>query len=282
MRVQIIVDSTSDLLPETRAQVDAVVPLSVIFGEETFLDGVTIDKNTFYEKLIETDVLPKTSQPTPDAFARVFAEVQQAGDEAVVITLSGKLSGTFQSANIAAVDFPGIIHLVDSNTVAIGGGILVELALRLRDQGLSAAEIVRKLEEEKEHIRLVALLDTLEYLKLGGRISRTVAFAGGLLNMKPVVAVEDGEVVSLGNARGSKRGNNMLVQEINKAGGVDFSKPVLLGYTGLSDDLLQKYIKDSIPLYEGQLPEPRCTQIGSVIGTHAGPGAVAVAFFAQP
>ena len=280
MSVRIIVDSTADLLPQVREQVSAIVPLSVIFGEESYLDGVTIDKNTFYEKLIETDVLPKTSQPTPDAFARVFAEVQEAGDEAVVITLSGKLSGTLQSANIAAMDFEDSIHIVDSNNVAIGSGILVELALQYRDQGLSAAEIAAKLEEDKKNIHLVALLDTLEYLKLGGRISRTVAFAGGLLNMKPVIAIEDGEVVSLGNARGSKRGNNMLVQEINKAGGVDFSKPVLLGYTGLSDDLLQKYIKDSIPLYEGQLPEPRCTQIGSVIGTHAGPGAVAVAFFA--
>ena len=280
MSVRIIVDSTADLLPQVREQVDAVIPLSVIFGEESYLDGVTIDKNAFYEKLIETDVLPKTSQPTPDAFAQVFDGVRRAGDEAVVITLSGKLSGTLQSATIAAMDFEDCIHIVDSNNVAIGTGVLVEMALRYREQGLSAADIAAKLEEDKQRIHLVALLDTLEYLKLGGRISRTVAFAGGLLNMKPVIAIEDGEVVSLGNARGSKRGNNMLVQEINKAGGVDFSRPVLLGYTGLSDDLLQKYIKDSIPLYEGKLPEPRCTQIGSVIGTHAGPGAVAVAFFA--
>ena len=279
MSVQIIVDSTSDLLPEIRAQVSAVVPLTVHFGDEEFIDGVTIDHKTFYEKLIESDVLPKTSQPTPDAFAQVFEQVKQAGDEAVVIALSGKLSGTVQSATIAAMDFPGVIHIVDSNNVAIGGAILVEQALRYRDEGLNAATIAAKLEQDKNDVRLVALLDTLEYLKLGGRISKTVAFAGGLLNMKPVIAVVDGEVVSLGKARGSKQGNNLLVQEINKVGGVDFSKPVLLGYTGLNDDLLQKYIKDSVALYEGELPAPRVTQIGSVIGTHAGPGAVAVAFF---
>ena len=279
MAVQIIIDSASDLMPEVRAQIDAVVPLSVTFGEETFLDGVTLDKNTFYEKLVETDVLPTTSQPTPDAFAQAFEQVKQAGDEAVVITISGKLSGTFQSANIAAMDYPGMIHVVDSNTVTLGSGILAELALRYRDAGLDAPTIAAKLNRDKEDIRLVTLLDTLEYLKLGGRISKTVAFAGGLLNMKPVVAIEDGLVVPLGNARGSKRGNNMLVQEINKAGGVDFSRPVLLGYTGLSDDLLKKYIKDSAALYEGELPSPRYTQIGSVIGTHAGPGGIGVAFF---
>ena len=125
----------------------------------------------------------------------------------------------------------------------------------------------------------MALLGTLEYLKKGGRISKTVAFAGAVLNIKPVVSVTDGEIQMLGKARGSKMGNNLLVQEIEKAGGVDFSKPVLLGYTGLSDALLLKYIEDSRQLWEAGLDQVRYTSIGSVIGTHAGPGALAVAFF---
>jgi len=126
---------------------------------------------------------------------------------------------------------------------------------------------------------VVALVDTLEYLKRGGRISKTLAFAGGVLNIKPVLSVIDGEINLLGKARGSKMGNNLLIQEIDKAGGIDFDKPVLLGYSGISDALLKKYIEDSRHIWEGQLIEPRYTSLGSVIGTHAGPGAVVVAFF---
>lgn len=277
MKTRIIVDSTTDLMPEARARV-SVVPLTVHFGDEEFIDGVTIDHKTFYEKLVETDVHPTTSQATPAGFMEAYEKAKQAGESAVVITLSSKLSGTYQSAVIAAGDYENI-YVVDSGSAAIGGGILVELALRLLDQGLEAPEIAARLEKEKEKVRIVALLDTLEYLKKGGRISKTVAFAGAVLNIKPVVSVTDGEIQMLGKARGSKMGNNLLVQEIEKAGGVDFSKPVLLGYTGLSDALLLKYIEDSRRLWEGGLDQIRYTSIGSVIGTHAGPGAVAVAFF---
>lgn len=277
MKTRIIVDSTSDLMPEMKDRV-SVVPLTVHFGEEEYIDGVSIDHKTFYERLIESDILPSTSQATPAAFAREFEKVQQAGEEAVVITLSSKLSGTYQSAVIAAQDYENI-YIVDSASVAIGGGILVELAFRYLDEGLSAKEIAQKLEEEKEKIVIVALVDTLDYLKMGGRVSKTVAFAGALLNIKPVLSVINGDINMLGKARGSKQGNNLLVQEIGKAGGVDFSKPVLLGYTGISDALLVKYIEDSKHIWEDGVDKVRYTTIGSVIGTHAGPGAVAVAFF---
>lgn len=277
MKTRIIVDSTADLMPEVKARV-SVVPLTVHFGDEEFIDGVTIDHKTFYEKLMETDVHPTTSQATPAGFMEAYEKVKQAGESAVVITLSSKLSGTYQSAVIAAGDYENI-YVVDSGSAAIGGGILVELALRLLDEGLHAQEIAARLEAEKGKIRIVALVDTLEYLKKGGRISKTVAFAGAVLNIKPVLAVTDGEIQLLGKARGSKMGNNLLVQEIEKAGGVDFSKPVLMGYTGLSDALLLKYIEDSRRLWEGGLEQVRYTTIGSVIGTHAGPGAIAVAFF---
>ncbi len=277
MKTRLIVDSTADLLPQMKEQVH-VVPLTVHFGEEEYIDGVTIDHNAFYEKLVETDVHPTTSQATPAAFEVEYEKAKQAGEAAVVITLSSKLSGTYQSAVIAAQGYDNIC-VVESGSAAIGNGILVELALRLINEGLSAQEIAQKLETEKEKIVIVALVDTLEYLKRGGRISKTVAFAGTLLNIKPVLAVACGEIQMLGKARGSKQGNNLLVQEIDKAGGVDFTKPVLLGYTGMSDILLRKYIEDSKHLWEGNLDEVRYTTIGSVIGTHAGPGAVAVAFF---
>lgn len=277
MNVRIIADSTADLIPQIRERV-CVVPLTVHFGEEEYIDGVTIDHKAFYEKLIETDVMPTTSQAAPAAFEEPFAAAAAAGDSAVVITLASSLSGTYQSAVIAAGEYENI-YVVDSGSVAIGSGILVELALQLADQGLSAQQIAARLEEEKKNICIVALVDTLEYLKRGGRVSKTVAFAGTLLNIKPVLAVREGEILMLGKARGSKQGNNLLVQEINKAGGVDFDRPLLLGYTGLSDVLLQKYIQDSKHLWEDGADSLRTTPIGSVIGTHAGPGAVAVAFF---
>lgn len=277
MKTRIIVDSTSDLMPEIRERVE-VVPLTVHFGNEEYVDGVTIDHKTFYEKLIESDVLPTTSQASPAAFEDQFEQVKAAGDSAVVITVSSKLSGTYQSAMIVAQEYENI-YVVDSGNVAIGARILTELALQFLDQGLSPKEISEKLNIEKQKIIIVALLDTLEYLKQGGRISKTVAFAGTVLNMKPVVSVAGGEINMLGKARGSKQGNNLLVQEIEKAGGVDFDKPVLLGYTGLSDALLKKYIEDSKHTWEAGLKEVRYTTIGSVIGTHAGPGAIAVAFY---
>lgn len=169
--------------------------------------------------------------------------------------------------------------MVDSGSVTIGGSILTELALRLSDEGLDAREIAARLEEEKKKIIIVALVDTPEYLKRGGRISKTAAFAGTVLCIKPVIAVIDGKIHILGKTRGLKNGNNLLVREIEKSGGVDFGKPVLLGYTGLSDALILKYIEDSESLWEQGLERVRYTTIGSVIGTHAGPGAVAVAYF---
>lgn len=277
MKTRIIVDSTADLMPEIKERVHTV-PLTIHFGQEEYIDGVTIDHKTFYEKLVETDVHPSTSQATPAAFEKEYEKACEAGDEVIVITLSSKLSGTYQSAMIAAQDYDNI-YIVDSGSVAIGSGILVECALKLLDDGLNAKEIVDRLEEAKRKIVIVALVDTLEYLKKGGRISKAVAFAGGVLNIKPVLSVTDGEINMLGKARGSKMGNNLLVQEIDKAGGIDFIKPVLLGYTGISDSLLLKYIDDSKHIWENNLEQMRYTTIGSVIGTHAGPGAVAVAFF---
>ena len=277
MRVRIIIDSTTDLAPELRGQVE-VVPLTVSFGTEEYIDGVTITHEEFYSKLIESDVLPTTSQATPAAFAEVFEEVAAAGDSAVVITVASQLSGTCQSARIAAEDYDNI-YVVDSGSVTLGAGILAEYALHCARSGMTAAEIAGLLEKKKEDICLIATLDTLEYLKKGGRISAAVAFAGGLLNIKPVVNVKDGVINMLGKARGSRQGNNLLVQEIEKTGGIDFDLPILLGYSGLSDALLKKYITDSAPLWENGIDTLRYTSIGSVVGTHAGPGAIAAAFF---
>lgn len=277
MKTRIVVDSTADILPEYLDQIHTV-PLTVSFGEEEYIDGVTIDHRTFYQKLIETDAMPSTSQASPAAFAEQYDQAAAADEEVVVITISSKLSGTYQSAMIAAAGRSSV-YVVDSENASVGCGILVSLALRYLRDGMTASAIAEKLQEDKKKIVVIALLDTLEYLKRGGRISKAAAFAGGLLNIKPVISIADGEIQLLGKARGSKMGNNLLAQQIQKVGGIDFTKPVLLGYTGLSDVLLQKYIEDSSYLWSASLDDVRYVSIGSVIGAHAGPGAIAVAFF---
>ena len=239
---------------------------------------MTIDNRTFYEKLIESDVLPTTSQATPNDFIGAFETARQAGEAAVVITLASKFSGTYQSACIAAAEYDNI-YVVDSKSAAIGSGILAEYALECADKGMDAKTIAETLEKKRDEICLIALLDTLEYLKKGGRISKTVAFAGGLLNIKPVITVVDGEIQVIGKARGSKQGNNLLVQKIHESGGIDFDEPIILGYSGLSDSYLKKYVEDSRDIWQDKADSLDSTLICSVIGTHTGPGVVAVAFF---
>ena len=277
MCVRIIVDSSTDVSEEYREKIQ-FVPLTVRFGDKEYLDGVELSKHQFYEMLVESDVLPTTSQATPAAFADCFEAIASAGDSAVVITLSSKLSGTYQSAVLAAEDYPNI-YVVDSQSVAIGTGVLAQYAVELAQQGMGAEEIAQVLTQQREKVCVVALLDTLEYLKKGGRISKTVAFAGGVLNIKPVVTVQDGAVALIGKARGSRNGNNLLVEKIREAGGVDFGRPVLLGYTGLSSALLEKYVDDSKALWADHVDKLDGCLLCSVIGTHVGPGAVAVAFF---
>lgn len=280
MAIRIITDSASDITQvEAAAWGVQVLPLRTIFGQEEFLDGITIDHETFFQKLIESDVLPTTSQLSPFQYEEPFRQAAEAGDEVVCITLSSKLSGCYQSASIAAEDLP--VVLVDSLNVTVGERLLVERAVQLRDQGLSAREIGQQLEAEKGRIRLIALLDTLEYLKKGGRISSAAALAGSLLSIKPVIAVEHGEIAILGKARGSKNGSNMLMTLVEKNGGINFELPYCLAYSGLSDALLRKYIADSQSLYSGRAEHLPVSTIGSTIGTHAGPGAIAVAFFSN-
>ena len=280
MSVRIITDSGIDLPGELDPRL-TVIPLGITFGTTTYADGVDLTNDRFYEMLIESDELPKTSQATPYAYQQVFEQVRAAGEEAVVITLSSALSGTYQSAVTAAADYPEV-HVVDSKNVTIGQSLPVLYALHLVDEGLGAAEIAEKVEAVVGRVCLLALLDTLEYLKRGGRIPKSVGAIGELLSIKPVVGVEDGEVVMLGKARGSKNGRNQLHQQVEKYG-IDFTMPVLLGYTGLSQKLLKKYLDDNRVIWEGKVAEEDLpiTSVGATIGTHVGPGAIALAFFAK-
>ena len=276
MSVRIITDSTADVRPALAEQIP-FVSLMIRFGDNEYTDGVTMSRKEFYEQLAVCTDLPTTSQPTPPSFEAQYKEAADAGDQVIVITISSKLSGTFQSANIAAMDYDDVF-VVDSENATIGAGILAERAKQLADSGMSAQEIVDVLNKEKKEICLVAALDTLEYLKRGGRLSKAAAFAGSMLNIKPLITVADGEIKVIGKARGTKQANTMLNKEVEKAG-VDFTRPVMAGYTGTSDELLQGYLAGSGDLFAA-LPnglDKAC--VSGTIGTHVGPGAYTVAFF---
>ena len=225
--VKIITDSsTLYTVEEAREKGFEAIPLCISIGD---LEGrdLQVNMDEFYGR-IEKGEIPRSSQPP---IGEVIDAYEQYSDyEIINIAMADGLSGTYQSAMIAENDFENI-YVVDGASAAIGGGILVEYALKLADQGMEAKEIAKELEKVKENVVVVALVDTLEYLRKGGRVSSAVAFAGGVLNIKPVLSLTNGEINMLGKARGSKQGNNLLVQEIEKSGGVDFSKPVLLGYT---------------------------------------------------
>lgn len=280
MAIKFIIDSASDILPE-EARAWGMVHLSqrVIFDDVEFRDSVDLTHREFYLKLVENDSIPRTSQIPPSEYIEACESVIAAGDTPIIITMSSKLSGTYQSAVIAASECSGDVFVIDSENVALGERILIQRGLELAAQGLSAEEVFYALNDEKKKIRIMALVDTLEYLKKGGRVSAAAVLVGGVLSIKPVIAIENGEIIVIGKARGSKKANNLLREMVEKAGGINFDKPFALAYSGLSDELLMKYVDDSRELYAGYTGElPICT-IGCAVGTHAGPGAVAVAFF---
>ena len=246
-----------------------MIPLKIRFEEEDnteYLDGVTITNEQFYQKLIVEKKQPKTSQISPYDYGKLFEEIKEAGDTAVYISLSSKVSGSYQSANVAAEEYKGMVYIVQ--------------AVRLRDAGRTAEEIAKAVEEERKNVRLIAVFDTLEYLKRGGRLSKGKAFVGTVLSLKPMITITDGEVDVLDKARGAKMGNQMMDAYLAKQGGLRFDRPYCLGYTGLSDEKLCQYIAGSKQLDGKRKEELAITHVGAVIGTYAGPGAVAVAFLA--
>lgn len=282
MAVKLVVDSASDISKKEADELGIhMISMSILFGDKTYMDGVDLSGKDFFEKLIESDELPTTSQINMFQFEECFSELTKDGSDVVAITLSSKLSGTYAGAVSAAGSFPGKVFVVDSLNASLGERILIQYAVRLLRGGASAEEMVERLNEAKGRIKLMALLGTLEYLQKGGRISAVTAMSGAILQIKPVIAIMDGEVKMVGKAMGSKKGNNLLTQLIEKSGGIDFKMPYATAYSGMDDSLLQKYIKDSSSIWKDEMDQIPSYCIGSTIGTHVGPGAIAVAFFAK-
>lgn len=278
--IKIIVDSASDISQNEAKQLGiTVLPMTVSFGEQDFLDGINLSHNEFYEKLIENTDFPKTSQVNAYAFEEEYKKLTANGDQVLVITVSSKLSGTYNSALQASKDYVNQVFVVDSLNVAIAERLLVSYALQLIKNNKSITEIVDMLNEKKTKINLMAMLNTLEYLKKGGRISAAVAFAGKLLSIKPVISVVDGEVKLVGKALGSKNASNLLNKLVLEKGGIDFTMPYGVIWSGLDDTLLKKYVMDSSHLWQNEVDNMPAYSIGATIGTHVGPGAIGVAFF---
>ncbi len=275
--IHLVTDSTSDILPsEARALGVSVVPLTVRFGDEQFRDGVDIDADGFYAKLGQSTIHPKTSQPSPDAFATLYQTLLANPDDQVVgLHISAKLSGTLQSAQLAAQDFdPRRIHLVDTESVSGGLQLLVLAALEDIKAGADAATVAAKAVERRSRLTILVLLDTLTYLHRGGRIGRAQALVGGLLNVKPLIAVRDGEVVPLARVRNHSKGIDMIVDGIRERMPLE---RLALFHAAAAQTLatLQARVAAAIPDVTAVLG-----RIGPVVGAYSGPGGVGIACIA--
>ena len=276
--LRILTDTASDFDLEEAASLGiTVLPMEITIGGQKFKDRYDLTPDRFYEMLIESSYMPHTSQINSYTFEQEFEKIRAAGDSAIVILMSSRLSGTYQNAVIAAREYNNI-HVIDSRNGSIGEQLLVRYAVMLRNRNREMDDIIHRLEVRRNQVRVLALLDTLEYVKKGGRLGTAAAAFGTLLSIKPVLTVENGKIKILGKARGSRNGNNFLNKEI-VATGIESRLPVAVAYSGLDHTKLDHYIEDSRPIWEGVIDSLPVSQLGSTIGTHAGPGTIVVAYF---
>lgn len=278
MAVKIIIDSASDITAREALEMGiTMLPMTIQFGDEEYRAGVDISTKVFYEKLLSCVELPKTSMINEYRFERAFKSATENGDEVVVILISSKLSGTYAAAKRAAEGFQGKVFVLDSLSAATGERLLCLYALKLIQEGKTAGQVFDELEKVKGKLCIMAALETLEYLKKGGRISSAVAFVGGMLKIKPLVKLVDGEVKMIGKAHGQKRASALLNSIVKERGGIDFSMPHGVIWTGLDESVATNYLADCQSFLGAR--EVPTYLIGATIGTHVGPGVFGWAFF---
>ena len=279
--IRILTDSTADFsMADAAALGVTVVPLTVSFGDTHYQNGVDLPLERFYDMLAAADKLPTTSQPSPERFLSHFLAAKQAGDTLICVLLSGALSGTCQSAQIARdeADYENI-HIVDSRNATLGLQLLVRRAIQRVAEGFCAEDIVADLKTARTHLRLYAVVDTLKYLHKGGRLPGAAAIAGSLLGIKPVLSLDaHGKLGVADKARGMPGAYVAIFKGIGRCGGIDESWPVVVGYTGSPKGVgpFACYVTQNL-----HLQKPLVQPIGTVIGTHGGPGACGIAFFAN-
>lgn len=274
MTIHLVTDSTSDISPsDAQAMGISLVPLVVRFGDEQFHDGVDIDPDAFYAKLEHTDVHPTTSQPSPEDFATLFRTLlADPADHVVGLHISSKLSGTLQSAHLAAQEFDTArVHLVDTESVSGGLQLLVRAALDDIKAGADAATVAAKTIDRRARMTILFLLDTLTYLQRGGRIGRAQAFVGGLLNVKPLLTVTGGEVHPLARVRSRTKGIAMILDEVRRRAPL---RSIAVFHADAPDSVRE--VEAGI---EGAAPGLTAIRgrIGPVVGSYSGPGCVGVA-----
>jgi len=277
MSIKIVTDSTCDLPKDLIEKHNIkVVPLSVNFGEESYLDGIEISNKEFYEKLRNSDKLPTTSQVNPGEFVGVFNEILNSGDEVLGIFLAREFSGTFHSAEIAKdIIKSDKIHLMDSRGVTGALAAVVLAAADLTKRGLSIESIKLRLEEHIRNSKSIIIVDTLEYLVKGGRISKAQGAIGSMLSVKPILKIEDGKLERLAKVRGRKKGIKWIIEWI-KDNRFDLSdKRVFILDTDDPDfhESIKKAIKENF-----QVGEIIDIEVGAVVGTHGGPGCGGICF----
>jgi len=280
MAVKIFIDSSADITEKEAKHLGlGFLPIEVRFGDEEYFDGVDLTHETFYDKLENSNTFPKTSQINPFRFEEAFTSATQDGSDVVMITLSSKISGTYQSALEGAKKFAGKVYVVDSLNACSGQKILGLYALELAKKGLSAKEIKNELDIVKLKIKVFAVIDTLEYLRKGGRISAASAMVGTMLSIKPIIGVINGEIKVVSKAMGTKKSFIMLNSILEKNKEIDFDKPVSFIYSGKDKTPLQNY-KTTVPqILEKLNSDVLDTPLGSTIGAHIGSGAVGIAYF---
>jgi len=276
MALRIVTDSTSDL-PESLAQElnITVVPLKVLFGEEMYRDGVDLSKSDFYKKMAEHKQLPTTAQINPGEFLEVFQNILAEQDEIIGIFISSKLSGTYSSAVVAREQLGETrIHLVDSESTTFGLALLVVLAARMARQNKTAEEIVACLEAAKKRVFFYGVVNTLENLRKGGRLSPTAALAGTLLGIKPIVTIKDGEVTVAAKARGQKKAFAWILEQIEKHSDLK-DKTVFIAHAAAHAEM-QEFKKLVVAKFNPA--EVIELEIGAVVGTHSGQGCIGIGF----
>lgn len=278
--IKIITDSTADIDLEYAKKLDIeIVPLKVIIDGKEYKDRIDLQPDQFYQLLQDSEVLPTTSQPSPQDFLTLFEDAKNNNDSVIVMTLSSVISGTYQSANIAKdlAEYENIF-IIDSLAATQMLRLLVLKAVALREMKIDVKEMVKTLEEYKTRIRIFAFVDTLEYLYKGGRLSKTAAAAGTLLKFKPIIGLKEGKLEMFAKARGTQKTTTKIIDLIHEDGEIDFNEPICIGYTG-SDEGLEKFeqtLRD-----EFKFNDVLHGFVGPVIGTHAGPGARLIAYVSQ-
>jgi DegV family protein with EDD domain len=271
--VKVVVDSTADLPPALATEWEiTVVPCLVHFGRQTFREGVDLPRAEFYRRLEVGPELPTTSAPGPGVFASAYRQLAAEVDQIVSIHLSSKLSAVYNSARLGADEIQDIeIAVVDSNTVSMGLGWLAVIAARAARAGRSLREIVSLLEAARLRARVFALLDTLEYLRRGGRVSRVVAALGALLNVKPIISVNEGEVLPLGRIRSRHKAVARLVSLVEELGPLAELAVLHTCAHDAAEALANRLA--------GPFPRERIViaEVGTIIGTHVGPNGLGVA-----